>query len=79
MNPADYKDRRNPYGVAHEINGLKPGQWYTMSLHDLYNMPGDMWRTPLDIIKENLVGFSHGEIIAWENVEMQTINFRRVF
>lgn len=75
----DYSDPRNPYAVAHAINSIPRGWHYRLDIHDLQNMRGDLWRNPLEIIQENIIGWNHGEIIMRELIETGDLDFYRPF
>ena len=66
--------------VANEINGLKPGWEYCLTRQDLQDMHGDIGifgRTPLEIIHDNIIGFNHGEIVMYKNIETGNYCFYR--
>jgi len=48
---------------------MKPGQCYRLDIHDLQDMKGDLWRTPLEIIMENVIGSNYGSVTVREDIE----------
>jgi len=59
----------DPRKIASTINAMKPGQCYRLSIDVIQDMRGDLWRSPLEIIHDNIIGSNYGSVTVREDLE----------